>query len=677
MDTTQYLDIFIDESTEHLDVLYKQLLELEKNPSDEEIIEEIFRSAHTLKGMSATMGYEDLADLTHKLENVFDAIRNDSIDINAEIVDVLFEAVDALNEMVEDISNGGDGIKDIASIVELLEKMGKNEDFQSSKSSLEKLENSNKELQTIKKLDEFELSILNESIESGYFNYEITVVLRKDCVLKGARAFMVFDVLEELGEVIKSEPPVSDLEEEKFDASFTIILISKKDTEEIKAKIEKVSEIEQVIIHSFSITSYKSEKKVQNEKVSLKKPKNDSKQKNSKNKSSKKSKSNSTPTKTIRVNIDRLDALMNLFEELVVDRGRLEQISMDLNHQELQQTVERMSRISSDLQNVILNMRMVPVDQVFSRFPSMIRSLSRDLYKKVDINIIGAETELDRTVIDEIGDPLIHLLRNAVDHGLETPDVRRSLGKPEQGTIRLEAYHSGNYVFIEISDNGKGINKDAVLKKAIENGIVSDHQSENLTDQEIYELILSSGFSTAEEVSDISGRGVGLDVVKNTIESLGGSISIDSKYGEGTTFSIQLPLTLSIISIMLVEIEKEKYALPLSSIIETTIIHKKDVLSARNKKVIDYRGNIVPLVFLKELFSVPGTKETNNDFLSIVIVKKGEKLAGLVVDSFIGQQEVVLKSLGNYLTNVFAISGATILGDGQVALIIDSNALVK
>src|SRR5699024_6241433 len=574
----------------------------------------------------------------------------------------------------KDISNGGQGSKDITSTVESLEKMERNEELQSV-SSEEIIKTG--ALQTIEKLDEFELSILNESIERGYFNYEITVILREDCVLKGARAFMVFDVLEKLGEIIKAEPPVSDLEEENFDSSFTIILVSQNDTEEIKAKIEKVSEIEQVIMHPFSTTPHKNEKKEQDEEVSLNNPKNDLVQKNSKNKSKKRSANNGTPTKTIRVNIDRLDALMNLFEELVVDRGRLEQISMDLNHQELQQTVERMSRVSSDLQNVILNMRMVPVDQVFNRFPSMIRSLSRDLHKNVDINIIGAETELDRTVIDEIGDPLIHLLRNAVDHGLETPDVRKSLGKSEKGTIQLEAFHSGNHVFIEISDDGKGINKDAVLNKAIKNGIVSDQQSESLTDQEIYELILSSGFSTAEEVSDISGRGVGLDVVKNTIESLGGSISIESKYGEGTTFSIQLPLTLSIISIMLVEIEKEKYALPLSSIIETVIIHKEDVFPARNKKVIDYRGNIVPLVFLKELFSVTRTKEANNDYLSIVSVKKGEKLAVLVVDSFIGQQEVVLKSLGNYLTNVFAISGATILGNGQVALIIDSNALVK
>lgn len=380
--------------------------------------------------------------------------------------------------------------------------------------------------------------------------------------------------------------------------------------------------------------------------------------------------------KTIRVNIERLDILMNLFEELVIDRGRLEQISRELNHPELHETVERMSRISSDLQNIILNMRMVPVETVFNRFPRMVRQLARDLGKKINLEIIGAETELDRTVIDEIGDPLVHLLRNAIDHGIETPEVRRAKGKPEEGTVKLKAYHSGNHVFIEIEDDGAGINREKVLQKAINKGIISKQNAANLTDKQVYELIFASGFSTADKISDISGRGVGLDVVKSTIESLGGSVTIDSHEGVGSIFSIQLPLTLSIISVMLVEIQYEKYAIPLSSIIETAIIKKEDILHAHHQKVIDFRGKVVPLLFLKDVFEVPVVKE-EEDFFSVVIVRKGEKMAGLVVDSFIGQQEVVLKSLGNYLTSVFAISGATILGDGQVALIIDCNALIK
>src|SRR5690625_485016 len=323
-------------------------------------------------------------------------------------------------------------------------------------------------------------------------------------------------------------------------------------------------------------------------------------------------------------------------------------------------------------------MRMVPIDQVFNRFPRMIRQLSRELGKEVNIEIIGADTELDRTVIDEIGDPLVHLIRNAMDHGIESPEKRIEKGKPAQGTIQLKAFHSGNHVFIEISDDGAGIDKDKVLTSAISKGVISEDEAALLSDQQVYELIMESGFSTSKEVSDVSGRGDGLDVVKTTIEMLGGSISIDSTPEEGSIFSIQLPLTLSIISVLLIELGEEKYAIPLSSILETAIVHEDEILNAHHKKVIHFRGKVVPLAFLNEIFNVP--KESmakESEYHSIVIVKQGEKMTGLVVDSFIGQQEVVLKSLGNYLTNIFAISGATILGDGEVALIIDSNALIK
>ena len=354
-----------------------------------------------------------------------------------------------------------------------------------------------------------------------------------------------------------------------------------------------------------------------------------------------------------------------------------ESISTEIHHPQLTETVERMTRVSGDLQSIILNMRMVPVETVFNRFPKMVRRLARDLDKKVNLEIVGAETELDRTVIDEIGDPLVHLIRNALDHGIETPAIRLAKGKPEEGTVTLRAYHSGNNVFIELQDDGAGVNRDAVLKKALSNGIIKEDIAETMTDRQVAELILASGFSTAEKISDVSGRGVGLDVVKSTIESLGGYISIESKEGEGSLFQVQLPLTLSIISVMLVELAKEVYAIPLSSIIETAIIQTSDIMNAHNQKVIDFRGSIVPLVNLKEIFEMPEQEGNEDGFQSVVIVRKGGKLAGLVVDSFIGQQEIVLKSLGNYLKSVFAISGATILGNGQVALIVDCNALIK
>ncbi|PAV30020.1 chemotaxis protein CheA [Virgibacillus profundi] len=670
METADYLDVFIDESKEHIEALYKQLLALEKSPAEKSIIDEIFRAAHTLKGMSATMGYNDLASLTHKLENIFDAIKYEKISVHTDMMDIMFEAVDHLTEMVEDIANGRNGKRDVEQVVSKLDRLenGNSVQIVADGTSPEQVDINS--LQTIESLNEFELSILNESSDRGFSNYEITVTLRVDCLLKGARVFMVFDVLEKLGEVIKTQPSVNDLEEEKFDLSFTVLLVSNHEQTDIAEKINKVSEIDTVQMNQFSTNTYQESKNTDNRKIEKT---NENKQQGSPAAKTNKS----TSSKTIRVNIDRLDVLMNLFEEFVIDKGRLEQISMELDHHDLQDTVEHISRVSADLQNIILTMRMVPIDQVFNRFPRMIRQLAKDLKKNVEIEIIGAETELDRTVIDEIGDPLVHLIRNAVDHGIEMPEERRTIGKPEQGTIKLKAYHSGNHVFIEIADDGAGIDKEKVLKKALDKGIVSENQVSLLTDQQIFELIMESGFSTAESVSDISGRGVGLDVVKNTIESLGGSISIDAKHDAGSTFSIQLPLTLTIISVLLVELENEKYAIPLSSILETAIIHKDQILHAHNNKVIDFRGKIVPLAFLSDIFSVKTNDDEENDYISIVIVKKGDKMAGLIVDSFIGQQEVVLKSLGNYLSNTFAISGATILGDGEVALIIDSNALIK
>lgn len=674
MDTSQYLEIFIDESKEHLQAMNEHLLQLEKDPENLSIVNEVFRSAHTLKGMSATMGYEDLANLTHKLENVLDAIRNQQISVTLDIMDTVFSSVDDLEAMVEDISAGGEGKRNVEAIVQKLLVIEQGE----AAAALDVLDKPAGE--TVLHYDEFERTVIDQSKEQGFSCVEINVSLRADCVLKAARVFMVFEVLEKCGEVIKTVPSSEQLEEEKFDETFTVTLITKETAADLQEKVKKVSEVEQVNVTEVGSLDEPeqhqpvTEAVVQAAEVSVPAAIEQPKQPEAKKEEDKPK--NAVSNKTIRVNIERLDILMNLFEELVIDRGRLESISSELNHTELNETVERMSRISGDLQNIILNMRMVPVETVFNRFPKLVRQLSRDLNKQIHLDIIGAETELDRTVIDEIGDPLVHLIRNAGDHGIEMPEDRLAKGKPAEGTIKLKAYHSGNHVFIEIEDDGAGINKDRVLKKALDKGIVTQEQSLGMTDRQIFELIMASGFSTAEVISDLSGRGVGLDVVKTTIESLGGSITIDSVEGSGSIFSIQLPLTLSIISVMLVEVEKEKYAVPLSSIIETAIVKKEEVLNAHNQQVIDFRGKVVPLLFLKDIFSVP-YQEEDDRFYSIVIVRKGDKMAGLVVDSFIGQQEVVLKSLGNYLSSVFAISGATILGDGQVALIVDCNALIK
>lgn len=696
LNNAEYLDVFIDESQEHLQSINDNLLQLESNPDDLSIVGEIFRSAHTLKGMAATMGFDDLAHLTHCMENVLDLIRNSKLEATSEVLDVVFAAVDDLEAMVVDISSGGDGKRDVTQVASMLEAIEKG-NSPGAATPKEATPTSDKEPASEVKssdadsdgllddtYDQFELTVIYQSFEQGFQTYQIKVTLDEKTMLKAARVFMVFEALEQIGEIIKSTPPADDLEEEKFDLDFVVTLITKSNEEEIFNRLNKISEVANIQIRQIDAEQIKratSEKEAQKKAAQTQAKENEKaakKDKASGKKDTSNNKKSSDLNKTIRVNIERLDVLMNLFEELVIDRGRLEQIASELKNNELNETVERMSRISGDLQEIILNMRMMPVEQVFNRFPRMVRTLSKDLNKKVNLEIIGADTELDRTIIDEIGDPLVHLIRNSIDHGIETPEKRRELGKPEEGRVVLRAYHSGNNVFIEIEDDGAGIDKEKIINKALDNGIVTEEEISKMTDQQIYGLLFAAGFSTAEKVTDVSGRGVGLDVVRTTFESLGGVVTVDSELGKGSIFSIQLPLTLSIIDVMLIEVENEKYAIPLSSIVETAIVNKSEVYSAHNQKVIDFRGKVVPLVFLKDIFEVPSvTEKTEEEFYSLVIVHKGEKIAGLVVDSLIGQHDVVLKSLGNYLTNVFAISGATILGNGQVALIVDTNALIK
>ncbi|MCR6596600.1 chemotaxis protein CheA [Bacillus halotolerans] len=670
MDMNQYLDVFIDESKEHLQTCNEKLLLLEKDPTDLQLVHDIFRAAHTLKGMSATMGYTDLAHLTHLLENVLDAFRNGDMAVTSDWMDILFEALDHLEAMVQSIIDGGDGKRDISEVSAKLDVNGAHAETAASAEPAEA-----KGSASDWGYDEFERTVIEEAEEQGFKRYEITISLKEDCMLKAVRVYMVFEKLNEIGEVAKTIPSAEVLETEDFGTDFQVCFLTNQTAEDVEQIINGVSEVEHVeIIQGSPIQpAEKPEEPQADTPAAAQAPAKQDKQKQpAKNDEQSK---HTGGSKTIRVNIDRLDSLMNLFEELVIDRGRLEQIAKELEHNELTETVERMTRISGDLQSIILNMRMVPVETVFNRFPRMIRQLQKELNKKIELSIIGAETELDRTVIDEIGDPLVHLIRNSIDHGIESPETRLQKGKPESGKVVLKAYHSGNHVFIEVEDDGAGLNRKKILEKALERGVITEREAETLEDNEIYELIFAPGFSTADQISDISGRGVGLDVVKNKLESLGGSVSVRSAEGQGSLFSIQLPLTLSIISVLLIKLEEETFAIPISSIIETAVIDRKDILQTHDREVIDFRGHIVPVVYLKEEFKIEDTRQ-DAEQLHIIVVKKGDKPTAFVVDSFIGQQEVVLKSLGDYLTNVFAISGATILGDGEVALIIDCNALI-
>lgn len=693
MDMNAYLSMFIDESNDHLQSLNENLLRLESEPEDLTIVQSIFRSAHTLKGMSATMGYEDLASLTHEMENVLDLVRNSKLKMDSFIFDTLFKGLDALEAMVQDIVNGGTGKADVTAIVASLQAIFKG-DYKKASEPVSSPIISSPVIQAkvesnelgVMLLDEFQTSVLMQSIESGHLAYHIQVSLSESCVLKAARSYMVFDLLEKSGEIVKSVPSVQDLEQEKFDRTFTVFTISRLSGEELQKQIESISEIETVSVtlldeESLTLLNTAPRAAAPEEKQAVAAP---SKEEAVKQVSAGRVQTAAAATpapvavaRTIRVDIERLDTLMNLFSELLIDRVRLEQLSTEIKRSELTETVEHMSRVSSDLQNIVLKLRMVPVDSVFNRFPRMVRDLSKSLDKKIELVITGAETELDRTVIDEIGDPLVHLLRNSIDHGIETVDDRIAAGKPETGTIELRAFHSGNHVFIEVEEDGAGINRERILKTAIKNGVVTEEKSASLTNDEIHMLIFAAGFSTADKISDISGRGVGLDVVKTKITSLGGNVTVESALGKGTKFSVQLPLTLSIISAMLIKLGSEKYAIPLTSIVETGIIRRDQILNVHGNEMIEFRNSVIPIISLSRVLDSPDYNEIDETETEIVVIRKGDKWAAVTVDEFIGQSEIVLKTLGKYLTNIQAVSGATILGDGQVALIIDPNALIK
>ncbi|MEC0235845.1 chemotaxis protein CheA [Paenibacillus kribbensis] len=697
MDMNQYLNMFIDESNDHLQSLNENMLQLESNPTDLGIVQVIFRSAHTLKGMAATMGFEDLASLTHQMENVLDLVRNNKLAMHEFIFDTLFKGLDALESMVQNITEGGDGKADVSSIVASLQSIVSG-DFQKSGTGAVSADSPSQEVERSDSaglvLDQFQYSVLEQSISEGHRVHYIQVTISSDSQLKAARAFMVFNTLENSGEIVKAYPSVQDIEQEKFEQSFSLYYITQKEVGELEKEIASISEIETVSVVQLDQESLKQMSEVTagvaeaaavQEAVAVQQsapsqpqsPAAASVAKPAAAKAPAAKAAAPTHNRTIRVDIERLDVLMNLFSELLIDRVRLEQLASEASNPALTETVEHMSRVSSDLQNVVLKLRMVPVDTVFNRFPRMVRDLAKSLDKKLDLVITGAETEMDRTVIDEIGDPLVHLLRNSVDHGIESVADRIAAGKPETGTVQLRAFHSGNNVFIEIEDDGNGINREKVLNSAISKGILTEEQAAVMTDEEAYQVLFAPGFSTAAVISDVSGRGVGLDVVKSKITALGGNVTVHSTLGKGTNFSVQLPLTLSIIAAMMIQIGSEKYAIPLSSIVETAIVKRTQIRSVHGNKMIAFRDSHIPLISLSQLFEVPDFNEDEEEETEVVVIRKGDRLAALSVQDFLGQSEIVLKNLGKYLPNIQGISGATILGDGQVALIIDPNVFIK
>lgn len=676
MDMNQYLDMFIEESKEHLQHMNDNLLTLENSPEDFNLVNEIFRVAHTLKGMAGTMGFTKIADLTHKMENVLHVIRNGEREVTTDLVDVLFECFDTLEAYTNNIiEQGSEGELDCTHIIEKLSmiEQGKSISEDSSKDddiivnestmSSEKVDNKEDEY------NEYVVNVLNKAKEKGLNTLKLKITIEENCMLKSARAFIIFNRLEEYSEIIQSTPPAEDIEDEKFDLSFSLTLVTEKTVSEVREDILSISEIEKVEANEINLenVSVKEEKKEIREEKSAEKK--ESKPKKAANKKAKGHKFG----KTVRVDIERLDNLMNLVSELIIIKTRMEDIGSSSKRQNMNETIEYLERITSNLHDAVMKVRMVPIERVFNRFPRMVRDLAKELDKKINLQMSGEETEVDRTVIDEIGDPLIHLIRNSIDHGIESPKERKELGKEEAGTVKLIAYPDGNNVVIEVTDNGGGINVEKVKQKAIERGLVSAEEASNLSDEEIVDFLFDAGFSTADKISDVSGRGVGLDVVKTKIQSIGGNVEVETTRGKGSKFIIRLPLTLSIIQALLIKISDEIYALPLGSIKEIIPISSKDIRKVQDQEVVLFRNKTLPIIRLKDILGIE--KDGEKDELISVIVKKGDKEAGLIVDDLMGQQEIVMKSLGKYLTGVNHIAGATILGNGSISMILDVNSL--
>ena len=699
MDVSQYLEIFIDESEEHLQTLSDCIMVLEKEPDNKDTINEVFRAAHSLKGMAGTMGFKRMQHLTHDMENVFQEVRSDRVKVTSGMIDLLFKCLDALEGYLDNIKGTSDeGTEDNEVIIKELndfiakadgEAEAENKEVSEVKEATPAATQEEKEGQEKIELTEEEKKAIREAESNGQHIYAMTVRIQKDCLLKAARAFLVFKAVEDFGQILVYRPSSQDIEDEKFEFDFSFFLASEEETDKIVAAAKAVSEIEKVDAEEIHLEEYLKEAAAQEEQQAKEAATEQKEAPAEVPKAAEKKapaavakkQTNAKPVtgRTVRVDIEKLDALMNQVSELIIAKNSLVSISSnesgEYQNQSFHEQIEYLERITTNLHESVMKVRMVPIESVVNKFPRMIRDLSRKLGKKMELYMTGEDTELDRTVVDQIGDPLQHLLRNSADHGLEDNATRVERGKPEVGSIFLKAFQEGNNVIIEVGDDGNGIDVAAVRDKAVERGVITAEQAENMSQKEIINLLFLPSFSMAKKITDISGRGVGLDVVKSNIEALGGDVEVRTKLGEGTTFIVRLPLTLAIIQALMVEIRDEKYAIALGSIANIESIPVNEIKYVQAQEVIHLRGAVIPLIRLDQVLDME-EKQEEPENLTVVIVKKGDSLAGLVVDNLIGQQEIVIKSLGKYITNNKIISGATILGDGEVALILDVNTLM-
>ncbi|BBJ27970.1 chemotaxis protein CheA [Athalassotoga saccharophila] len=648
IDMSQYLGIFVEESKENIQSLNDSILELESNPESKNAIDEIFRLMHTLKGTSATMGFQRMSKLCHTLESKLDEVRSGKKRVDESLIDELLSGLDRLNEAIENIEKGGDDSP--------VEKDGKVID------NAQPVENPKSEAV----IPDSVFDVAKNAIQNGFDVQQITIDLIKDATMKSARMYIVFKRIEEDGsQIIYSDPSVEDIEKENFDRRVKLVVITKRSLAEMRESISNVSEIENVSIEKFQMKK-EEKKEVPTSKIEPEKSDTQIQNENEKRRAK--------LAKSVRVDVEKLDSLMNLMAELVISRSRIEETLKQYRIKEMDESLSQLSRITLDLQSTVMKIRMIPVSFVFERFPRTVRDLSKSMNKKVELIIEGEETELDRTVADEIGEPLTHLIRNAIDHGIESEEERINLGKPPVGTIKLSAHQEGDSVIIEVSDDGRGFDKDKILKKAIEKGIVQEYEAAKMTTEEILNITFLPGFSTNDVSTEVSGRGVGMDVVKNVVESLNGSVYLESVEKKGSKVTIRLPLTLSIIQVLLVEICKQIYAIPISVIDSTLSIKSEELKDLEGMKTAIVRNELVPLIDMREYF---GGEIVSNSRAELVVAKYKGKKYGLIVDRLIRQQDIVIKALGKFFKDTREFSGGAILGNGSIALIIDVPSLVE
>ena len=667
IDVSQYLNVFLEETKEHLQAFTQALIDLEGSDAEcaTEALNEAFRAAHTVKSMSASMDFRNMEHLCHSTEDVMDELRSGSRSVTPEIIDLLLECSTKLEELTSSIEGNGNDDIDVSAVLLELKSLNEGEEENGKgERKGEAMENENCKVQNEK------FKTMEVEGERGK-TYEINVSLVKNCEFKGARGFLALKNLAEIGEIIKTVPSQEDIENEKFDFEFEVVLATDANEEDVKKVLTSVVDIEKVDIVSEEKEEVEAEAGARAEVAGVKLEGGKSKDNLGKEKE--------TAVKSVRISIDKLDTVVNFVGELVIHKSRLIQIGREHEIEELSSTMAVVERTISDLQYEVTQMKMIPVEHVFNRFPKLVRDLYRAQGKEVEFIIEGKEIELDRTVLDEVVDPIVHLLRNSVDHGIELPKERERKGKSREGRIKLVARRETGHVTISVEDDGKGMDADKLREKAVSKGLMSADEASKLSDEDAFKLIFASGFSTVEKTTEVSGRGVGMGVVKTKVEALGGLVDIQSEMDMGTGIMLKLPITTAIIQAMLVDVCNNAYAIPLSNVREIISVSKDDIKTIQGAKVITLRGSILPLAMLQSLFGLSANANNNNhnhkDKFVVVVVERSEGRIGLVVDAALEQQEIVVKPPDERLQGATGVGGFTILGDGNVIPILDVSTL--